>query len=66
MGRLKKITVQVPEELLESARQDGEGISETVRGALELKARRQAYQRLRELRGKIKWSIDYKTMKYDR
>lgn len=66
MGRLKKITVEVPEELLESARQNGEGISETVRDALELKARRQAYQRLRELRGKIKWSIDYKTMKYDR
>jgi post-segregation antitoxin (ccd killing protein) len=66
MGRLKKITVQVPEELLESAREEGEGISETVREALELKARRQAYQRLRELRGKVKWSIDYKTMKFDR
>lgn len=66
MGRLKKITVEVPEELLESARQDGQGISDTVREALELKARHQAYQRLRELRGKVKWSIDYKTMKYDR
>jgi len=66
MGRLKKITVEVPEELLESAREEGKGIAETVRQALELKARRQAYQRLRELRGKVKWSIDYKTMKHDR
>jgi post-segregation antitoxin (ccd killing protein) len=66
MGRLKKITVSVPEDLLESAREDGEGITDTVREALELKARRHAYQRLRQLRGKVKWSIDYKTMKYDR
>jgi hypothetical protein len=66
MGRLKKITVQVPEELLKRAQAPDEGITDTVREALELKARRQAYQRARELRGKVKWSIDYKTMKYDR
>jgi hypothetical protein len=63
MGRLKKITVQVPEELLTRAREQGEGITETIRGALELKARRQAYQQLRELRGKIKWSISLREMR---
>ena len=53
MGKLKKITVEVPEELLQSAQGEGEGITDTVRQALELKARKQAYQRLRELRGKV-------------
>ena len=66
MARLKKITVTIPEDLLKRARAANEGITDTVREALELKARRQAYQRARELRGKVKWSIDYKTMKYDR
>ena len=63
MGRLKKITVQVPEELLESAREHGEGISETVRDALELRARRKAYERLRSLRGKVKWSLTLEQMR---
>jgi hypothetical protein len=66
MGRLKKITVQVPEELLKRARTERDGITKTVRDALELKAQHENYKKLREWRGKIKWSIDYKTMKYDR
>jgi hypothetical protein len=66
MRRLKKITVQVPAELLERAQKDGEGITETVRQALELRANQEAWAALRKWRGKIKWSIDYKTMKYDR
>ena len=66
MGRLKKITVQVPEDLLERARKDNEGITETVRQALELRANQQVWARLAKWRGKVKWSIDYETMKYDR
>jgi hypothetical protein len=66
MARLKKITVQVPAELLERARKDGEGITETVRQSLELRANQETWAALRKWRGKVKWSIDYKTMKYDR
>ncbi len=53
MGRLKKITVQVPADLL-------------VRQALELRANQETWAALRKWRGNVKWSIDYKTMKYDR
>ena len=66
MRRLKKITVQVPEELLKRARKDDEGITETVRQALELRANQQTWAALAKWRGKVKWSIDYKTMTYDR
>lgn len=64
--KTKRITVEVPEDLLDRARSEGEGITETVRQALELRARTKAYQELAKWRGKVKWSIDYETMKYDR
>ncbi len=63
MRGLKKITVQVSEELLRRARKDGEGITEAVRDALEIRARQQAYEQLRALRGKVKWSISLKEMR---
>jgi hypothetical protein len=66
MGRLKKITVQVPEELLESAQNEGESITDTVRNALEERARHRAYQALRALRGKVKWSVSLKELREDR
>jgi hypothetical protein len=66
MGRLKKITVQVPEELLESAQHEGESITDTVRNALEERVRRRAYQALRALRGKVKWSVSLKELREDR
>lgn len=66
MGRLKKITVQVPEELLKRAAADGEGITETVRNALEIRARDRAYDKLRALRGKVKFSISLDRLREDR
>lgn len=66
MGRLKKITVQVPENLLKRARADGEGITETVRNALELRARDRAYEKLRALRGKVKFSVTLDELREDR
>ena len=66
MGRLKKITVQIPEELLRRARLEGEGITDTVRNALELRARDQAYDKLRALRGKIKFSVSLDELREDR
>jgi post-segregation antitoxin (ccd killing protein) len=65
MGRLKKITVQVPEDLLRRARKDGEGITATVREALEIRARKQAYEQLRALRGKVKWSVSLEDLRKD-
>lgn len=59
MNDMRKITVEVPAELLEKAQeQTGHGVSETVREGLELLRRRSAFQRLRELRGKVKFDID--------
>ena len=59
MGEMRKITVEVPEDLLESAQDfTGEGVTETVRLGLRKLASVRAQQKARELRGKIKFSID--------
>jgi hypothetical protein len=57
METLRKITVEVPRELLERAqRASGGGITQTVRAGLQLVAASQAYSRLRQLRGKVRFS----------
>ena len=50
METARKITVEVPEDLLEKAQQaSGAGITQTVRTGLQLVAASHAYARLREL-----------------
>jgi hypothetical protein len=67
MGMARKITVGVPEELLEKAQQaSGESITQTVLTGLELVAASQTYARLRELRGKVKFSLTSAALKDDR
>jgi hypothetical protein len=67
MGRTRKITVEVPEQLLKRAqKQSGEGVTGTVRQGLELLAAGEAYDRLASLRGKVQFSIDLETMRNDR
>ncbi len=66
MGGLKKITVHVSEDLLQQAQKEGESITDTVRNALEERARHRAYQALRALRGKVKWSVSLKELREDR
>jgi hypothetical protein len=57
MNTARKITVEVPEKLLERAQEaSGEGITQTVRTGLQLVAASRTYARLRELRGKVKFS----------
>ena len=57
MNTARKITVEVPEKLLERAQEaSGEGITQTVRTGLQLVAGSRTYARLRELRGKVKFS----------
>jgi hypothetical protein len=57
METTRKITVEVPPGLLEKAqRASGSGITQTVRTGLPLVAASQAYGRLRQLRGKVRFS----------
>jgi hypothetical protein len=57
MDTARKITVEVPLELLEKAqRASGAGVTQTVRKGLQLVAASRTYDRLRELRGKVRFS----------
>ena len=57
METARKITVEVPPELLEKAqRASGSGITQTVRTGLQLVAASHAYARLRQLRGKVRFT----------
>jgi hypothetical protein len=67
MGTARKITIEVPEDLLEKAQKaTGSGITQTVRTGLQLVAASQAYDRLLELRGKVKFSLTWQELKDDR
>ena len=66
MSEARKITLEVPEELLKKAQKSsGKGITATIKQGLELVAAKQTYDRLRKLRGKIKFSIDLKNLRED-
>lgn len=61
METARKITVAAPQELLERAqRASGSGITQTVRTGLQMVAASQAYARLRQLRGKVRFTRDLK------
>jgi len=63
----RKITVEVPQELLEKAQQaSGTGVTQTVRAGLQLVAASQTYARLRKLRGKVRFSRTVAELKDDR
>ena len=67
METARKITVEVPAELLERAqRSSGGGITQTVRTGLQLVAASQAYARLRQLRGKVRFTRSFAELKADR
>ena len=63
---LQKITVHVPNVLLKRARKaSGSGITETVRQGLHLVAARDAYGKLRALRGQVRFDLDLKRLRED-
>ncbi len=63
---LKKLTIQVPEELLERATAaSGQGITPTIRRGLELMAASGAYAKLRRLKGKVKFHIKLTELRED-
>ena len=67
METARKITVEVPLELLEKAqRASSSGITQTVRTGLQLVAASHAYARLRQLRGKVHFTRTLAELKTDR
>ncbi len=67
MDVVQKITVGIPADLLARAqRASGAGITETVRTGLQLVAASEAYARLRQLRGSVRFSRAAAELKADR
>ena len=63
----QKITVHVDQALLQRARRrTGKGVSDTIREGLTLLAAGAAYQKLRALRGRVKFSVDVRALREDR
>ena len=63
----RKITLEVPADLLEKAqRASGAGITQTVRTGLQLVAASRTYARLRQLGGKVRFSRTLAELKSDR
>jgi hypothetical protein len=67
MATARKITVEISGALLQKAQQaSGAGITQTVRTGLQLLAASQAYSRLRQLRGKVRFTRTLAELKADR
>lgn len=67
MGEMRKITVEVLEADLAAAQEYvGGGVTETVRAGLAKLRSDLALQKLRRLRGKVKFSMTLEEMRYDR
>lgn len=67
MPAARKITVEVPADLLNKAQKaSGAGITQTIRTGLELVAASGAYERLLRLQGKVHFSRTLEELKADR
>jgi hypothetical protein len=67
MEPARKITIEVPQDLLERAQKaSGTGITQTVRTGLQLVAASHAYARLRQMRGTVRFSRTLAELKADR
>ncbi len=56
--KLRKLTIMVPEELLDQAlRESGEGIAATVQNGLRLICAQNAYKKLARMRGKVRYTL---------
>ena len=67
MANTRKVTVEVPAELLDKAQQaSGSGITQTIRTGLQLVAASKAYARLRQMRGKVRFGRSLAELKSDR
>lgn len=67
MEKSRKITVEVPRDLLETAqRASGTGITQTVRAGLLLIAASDTYARVLRLRGRVRFTRTLAELKADR
>lgn len=67
MQAARKITLEVPPDLLEKAqRATGAGITQTIRTGLQLVAASQAYASLHQQRGKVRFTRTLAELKADR
>jgi hypothetical protein len=67
MPRERKITVHVPDDLLDRAQKaTGEGITETIRQGLRLGAAGETFRRVSQLRGSVSFSLDLDRLREDR
>ena len=67
MGEMRKITAILPAELLATAQaQTGEGVTETLRLALEHLAHSAWSRRMLELEGKVRFDADLEALREDR
>lgn len=63
---MQKVTVMLPRDLVERAKRvSGLGLTPAIRRGLEAVAATHAYENLRQLRGKVKFSIDLKELRED-
>ena len=63
----QKITATLPKDLLQNVQaMTGLGITDTLKEVLEQYARQKAYENLRNLRGKVKFSIDLNELRKDK
>lgn len=63
----QKVTAHLPVKLLKRAREiTGEGLTETLKRALEELTTTDAFRRLRALRGKVKLDIDVDELRRDK
>ena len=67
MNKPRKITVEIDGDILERAQKaTGEGVTSTVREGLELVVTSRSLQKLRSLRGKVRFTIDLRDLREDR
>jgi hypothetical protein len=67
MAGERKVTVHLPDDLLKRAQKaTGQGITETVRQGLRLVAAGDTFRRVANLRGTVKFSVDFARLRDDR
>jgi hypothetical protein len=67
MGAMRKITVEVPEDILKTAQAfTGDGITQTVTAGLRRLASIRAQQELGKLRGSFRFTLDLAELRDDR
>ena len=67
MKDAQKVTVELPRDLLRRAEKTtGQGPTATIRQGLELVAASRAYEGIRKLRGRVKFSVSLDRLRQDR